>query len=62
MKHVTLPLLTASYRMPAHLDLEIQPIELNKSYRINDIYFAFNSFELTSESKAVLDLLIEFLQ
>ena len=49
------------YRMPAHLDLEIQQIELNKSYRINDIYFAFNSFDLTGESQAVLDLLIEFL-
>jgi len=50
------------YRMPAHLDFEIRQIELNKSYRINDIYFAFNSFDLTSESKAVLDLLIEFLE
>jgi outer membrane protein OmpA-like peptidoglycan-associated protein len=48
--------------MPAHLDLEIHQIELNKSYRINDIYFEFNSFELTEESKAVLDLLIEFLR
>ncbi|MCX6247285.1 MAG: OmpA family protein [Bacteroidetes bacterium] len=51
----------STYRMPAHLDLEIQHIELNKSYRINDIYFAFNSFTLTEESKSVLDLLIEFL-
>lgn len=50
------------YRMPAHLDLEIQHIELNKSYPINDIYFAFNSYNLTSESEAVLDLLIEFLE
>ncbi len=50
------------YRMPAHLDLEIQHIELNKSYRINDIYFAFNSFNLTEESEAILDLLIEFLE
>jgi outer membrane protein OmpA-like peptidoglycan-associated protein/tetratricopeptide (TPR) repeat protein len=50
------------YRRPAKLDLEIQPIELNKSYRINDIYFAFNSYELTDESKAILDLLIEFLE
>ena len=49
------------YKAPAHLDLEIQQIQLNKSYRINDIYFAFNSFELSNESKAVLDLLIEFL-
>jgi outer membrane protein OmpA-like peptidoglycan-associated protein len=52
----------STYRMPAHLDLEIHQIELNKSYRINDIYFEFNSFELTEESKAVLDLLIEFLR
>jgi len=50
------------YKNPTHLDLEIQKIELNKSYRINDIYFAFNSFELTPESKAILDLLIEFLE
>jgi len=49
------------YKIPAHLDMEIQQIQLNKSYRINDIYFGFNSFELTGESKAVLDLLIEFL-
>jgi outer membrane protein OmpA-like peptidoglycan-associated protein/tetratricopeptide (TPR) repeat protein len=49
------------YKMPARLDLNIQQIEVNKSYRINDIYFAFNSFDLTKESKAVLDLLIEFL-
>ncbi|MCX6244015.1 MAG: OmpA family protein [Bacteroidetes bacterium] len=49
------------YKMPAKLDLEIQPIELNKSYRINDIFFAFNSYDLADESKAVLDLLIEFL-
>ena len=52
----------SAYRMPAHLDMEIHQIELNKSYRINDIYFEFNSFELTDESKAVLDLLIEFLR
>lgn len=49
------------FRMPARLDLDIHQIELNKSYRINDIYFAFNSFDLTGESEAVLDLLIEFL-
>jgi outer membrane protein OmpA-like peptidoglycan-associated protein len=49
------------YKMPTRLDMDIQQIEVNKSYRINDIYFAFNSFDLTSESKAVLDLLIEFL-
>jgi len=50
------------FEEPATVDMEIQPIELEKSYRINDIYFAFNSFELTPESKVVLDQLIEFLE
>jgi outer membrane protein OmpA-like peptidoglycan-associated protein len=51
----------STYKTPATVDLEIKPIELNKSYRINDIYFDFNKFELTPESMAVLDQLIEFL-
>ena len=51
----------SNYNTPARLDVEIQPIELNKSYEINDIYFAFNSVELTPESKLVLDQLLEFL-
>jgi outer membrane protein OmpA-like peptidoglycan-associated protein/tetratricopeptide (TPR) repeat protein len=50
------------FRLPAKVDIEIQPIELNKSYRINDIYFPFNAFDLTPESQAVLDQLIQFLQ
>jgi outer membrane protein OmpA-like peptidoglycan-associated protein/tetratricopeptide (TPR) repeat protein len=49
------------FKMPTRLDLDIHEIQLNKSYRINDIYFATNSFDLTGESKAVLDFLIEFL-
>ena len=50
------------FKAPANVDVEIQPIELNKSYRINDIYFAFNSSDLTEESKAVLDQMTEFLE
>jgi len=46
---------------PVQVNFEIEPIEVNKSYRINDIFFGFNSFELSAESKAVLDQLIEFL-
>ena len=49
------------FKAPTTIDMEIQPIELEKSYRINDIYFAFNSYELIPESKIVLDQLIEFL-
>jgi len=51
----------STFKVPAKVDMEIKPIELNKSYRINDIYFPFNSYDLTQESKAVLDQLIEFL-
>jgi outer membrane protein OmpA-like peptidoglycan-associated protein/tetratricopeptide (TPR) repeat protein len=49
------------FKTPAQVDVEIEPIELNKSYRINDIYFDFNKYDLTHESMAVLDQLIEFL-
>ena len=49
------------FKMMHRVDVEMKPIELNKSYRINDIYFEFNSFELTPESKPVLDQLMDFL-
>ena len=49
------------FSAPANIDMDIKPIELNKSYRINDIYFDFNSFQLNPESKIVLDQFIEFL-
>jgi len=51
----------STFKNPAEVNVEIKPIELNKSYRINDIYFGFNSHELTAESKVVLDQLIDFL-
>lgn len=52
----------SAFKTPVTVDMEIQPIELEKSYRINDIYFAFNSYELTPGSKVVLDQLTEFLE
>jgi outer membrane protein OmpA-like peptidoglycan-associated protein/tetratricopeptide (TPR) repeat protein len=51
----------STFKTPARIDVDIEPIELNKSYRINDIYFDFNKYDLTNASKAVLDQLIEFL-
>ena len=54
-------IMDTAFKTPVKVDVEIKPIELNKSYRINDIYFAFNSYDLTAESKAVLDQLLEFL-
>lgn len=49
------------FKIPAKVDVEMKPIELNKSYRINDIYFHFNSYDLTAESKEVLGQLLDFL-
>jgi len=49
------------FKAPAKVDVEMQPIEMNKSYRINDIYFGFNSAELTPESEDVLGQMIDFL-
>jgi len=51
----------SSHPVIRNVDVDIKPIELNQSYRINDIYFGFNKFDLTPESKFVLDQLIEFL-
>ena len=51
-----------TFKAPAKVDMAIKSIELMESYRINDIYFGFNSFELTPESKVMLDQLIEFLE
>jgi outer membrane protein OmpA-like peptidoglycan-associated protein/tetratricopeptide (TPR) repeat protein len=50
------------FQKPAQVDMEVKPIELYKSYKINDIYFEFNSYTLTPESMVVLDQLIEFLE
>jgi outer membrane protein OmpA-like peptidoglycan-associated protein/tetratricopeptide (TPR) repeat protein len=43
------------------VDFAISPIEEGKSYKLNDIYFATNSFELTRESRLVTDAFVEFL-
>ena len=45
----------------AHVDFEIKKIEVGKPYKINDIYFGQNSFELQEESKFVLDQFVVFL-
>ncbi len=50
-----------TYEKPAVVDVEIKPIEVGTSYRLNDIYFPSNSNELTSNSLFVLDGFIEFL-
>ena len=37
------------------------PLELNSAYRINDIHFAHNSFELSVKSKFILGEFVSFL-
>ncbi|MEI6765107.1 MAG: OmpA family protein [Bacteroidota bacterium] len=47
---------------PVIIDFEIKPVEVGNSYRLNDVYFETNSFELSVETKLILDGFIEFLE
>ena len=51
----------STFKLPTKVDVELKPIEVNKSYRINDIHFPFNSSELEAGAKAVVDQLLDFL-
>ena len=42
-------------------ELVVAPIEVGKSYTINDILFATNSYELSAKSKFVIDGFVEFM-
>lgn len=43
------------------LEMEVQPIEVGKHYRLHNIYFAFNSADILANSQKVLDEFIVFL-
>ncbi|MCL2131892.1 MAG: OmpA family protein [Lentimicrobiaceae bacterium] len=43
------------------VDFTLETIDIGKSYNINDIYFATNSYELNEVSMSVLNTLIDFL-
>lgn len=43
-------------------NVEIEKIEKGKSYNLNNIYFATNEWDLTTKSKAIIDLFVEFLE
>ncbi|MFA6923966.1 MAG: OmpA family protein [Bacteroidales bacterium] len=51
-----------TYQTPKAIELEVKPIEVGESYRINDIYFSTNSSELTNSSKIVLNEFFDFLK
>jgi len=46
---------------PVELDIEIKEIEVGSSYKLNDIHFPTNSFDLSKASKTIIDGFIEFL-
>lgn len=50
------------YQSPAKLDFEQSLIEVGKAYKLNNILFATNSFELSDMSKIIIDEFIEFLR
>lgn len=44
------------------IDLAIKPIEVGQSYTLNDVYFAYNSKDLTDNSIKVIDTFNDFLK
>ena len=49
------------FLVPAILDMNLEPIQVGKSYRLNDIYFEFNSYDLKKESEIVIEEFYDFL-
>jgi outer membrane protein OmpA-like peptidoglycan-associated protein/tetratricopeptide (TPR) repeat protein len=46
---------------PLDMFIDLKPIQVGMSYRLNDIYFDFNSTQLLAESMTVIDEFYEFL-
>jgi outer membrane protein OmpA-like peptidoglycan-associated protein len=46
---------------PAEINFNVKELKVGQTYKINDIYFATNSFDLTEASKSVLNEFIDFL-
>jgi outer membrane protein OmpA-like peptidoglycan-associated protein/tetratricopeptide (TPR) repeat protein len=46
---------------PLELFVNMKPIQVGMSYRLNDIYFNFNSYDLLPESMTVIDEFYKFL-
>jgi len=43
------------------IDFAVKPIEVGESYRINDIHFEYGKYDLSDESKRIIDEFFEFL-
>lgn len=50
------------FEKPAKIDFKMEPVEVGKPYRLNNINFATNSADLTKETINILNDFIEFLQ
>ncbi len=51
----------SAFTQPKRIDMEIKPIKVGESYKLNDIYFESDHFELKPESQAIIDGFKEFL-
>ncbi len=52
---------TASDMKPIKVNFEVKPVEIGKTYTLNNIYYATNSAELKKESRIVIDEFVNFL-
>ncbi len=50
------------YDKPATVNFEVKQLEVGASYRLNDIYFAYGKYDLTTESKRIIDDFVEYLK
>lgn len=50
------------FAAPKQHDVEIKPIEVGKPYRLKDIYYEYDSDQLTAQSKLIIEEFVEFLK
>lgn len=53
---------TSSDMKPVKVDFEVKPVEIGKTYTLNNIYYATNSAELKNESRIVIEEFVQFLK
>lgn len=51
----------STFDSPTSVDVDLQPVEIGKTYRMKDIYYESNSAELKPESEKVLNDFVDFL-
>jgi len=51
----------STFATPATVDMEIQKVAVGKSYKLNDIYYEYDSDRLTPQSKLVIEEFVVFL-